>query len=222
MRAVPVEINRVGVRRQIAVGPDLAHKIKAANDLRRGKQSVDRRVLRVARVGPVSRLISIHGSGSAKLLMGVIDPGIEHSDSHAVSFESGVLHSLRADVGDCFAQVQLVNAHGPDGHYVRQTGNRGNAGSVHAHDHRVEGLGQSRDFMAAHCANGLHEFVMFAGELADVLPLLDSRQPSAGPLGPLALGHRQRHVAEAHNNLDLTDGLLQPRIDDRCSAGWQG
>ena len=64
--------------------------------------------------------------------------------------------------------------------------------------------------MAVHCANGLHEFVMFAGELADVLALLDSRQPSAGPLGPLALGHRQRHVAEAHHNLDLSDCLLQP------------
>ena len=210
MRAVPVEINRVGVRRQIAVGPDLTHKIKAPNDLGRGKQSVGRRVLRVARVGPVSRFISSHGSGSAELLMSVIDPGIEHRDRHAVSFEPGVLHSLRADVGDCFAQVQLVNAHGPDGHHVRQAGDRGNAGGVHAHDHSVERLGQSRDFMAVHCANGLHEFVMFAGELADVLPLLDSRQPSAGPLGPLALGHRQRHVAKAHYNLDLTGCLLQP------------
>src|SRR5206468_6121371 len=73
MRAVPVEINRVGVRRQIAVGPDLTHKIKASNDLCRGKQSVGRRVLRVARVGPVSRFISIHGSGAAKLLVSVMD-----------------------------------------------------------------------------------------------------------------------------------------------------
>src|ERR1017187_3698738 len=114
VRAVSVDVDRVGIGRKRAgsgrtgTGPDIPYKIETANHL--GSREKIRR--RSSRGDGLRRGVVGHIARTAQIVMGVIDPGIEHGDANTLTCKAVVLDGCTAHVGYRGWQVGLRGGRG--------------------------------------------------------------------------------------------------------------
>src|SRR5215204_2123033 len=106
-------INRVWIRCKRCIRPGLTDEVIAAYYFRCREQSVQRLVLRITRIGAVSRGIRVGRSGAAEISMRVIDTRIEYGDSDTGAIKATLLNGSAAHIRHGLGKRHLVIEHGP-------------------------------------------------------------------------------------------------------------
>ncbi len=152
-------VDRVGIRRLVTSGPDLAGEVVAALDPGGREQPVEGGVAGVVRTGAVGGLEGGLGAGPTQCGVRVVRAAVQDGDVHALALPALVLDHLAAHVRDGLGEVERVVPDGDDRDDVAALGElvegldvslehddvRGLAGAAEDRDVLVDRLGLRDD-----------------------------------------------------------------------------
>lgn len=159
-------IDRICVRGERTVGPDLANEVMTCDHACRREEAIARRVARVGRGCPVGRRVGCRRAGAAECGVRVVDAGVEDRDLDALALVD-VLQFPGRDVGHCFREVKFVVDHARNARDRWIGGDLLDRCRVCLQDDRIQYDLDVRDHLRAGCGtlDATHERVLFEPDL---------------------------------------------------------